>query len=259
MNTLHVLILGIVEGITEFLPISSTAHLLIAGKVLSLPETEFFKSFIIAIQSGAILAVVVLYTKRILKNKKLILHTIIAFVPTALIGLFLYPIIKGVLFENFTTIAWALILGGLAMLVLEKRNVAKTEDVLPESADSSLSYKKSFFIGVIQALAVIPGVSRSGATIIGGMLLGIPRTIIVEFSFVLAIPTLIAATGFDLLKTPPEVFISHIGTILFGIAISFIFALLAIRFFLRFISKHSFRAFAYYRILFGVVVLTFIL
>ena len=259
MNFLDTLILGIVEGFTEFLPVSSTAHLLIAGEILKIPQTEFFKTFVISIQLGAILAVVFLYWKKVIQNFNIVKKVLVAFIPTAIIGFALYKIIKNFLFENFTTIAWALIVGGLVILIFEnwqdKKEKQENEDTINLE---NISYKKSFYIGIIQALAVIPGVSRSGATIIGGMLVGVSRKSIVEFSFLLAIPTILAATGYDLLKSPATLFQSDIMTILLGTLFSFIFAILAINFFMKYIQNNSFRVFGYYRVVAGTLILLFL-
>ncbi|MEZ7821015.1 MAG: undecaprenyl-diphosphate phosphatase [Patescibacteria group bacterium] len=205
MNFLQAIILGIVEGITEFLPISSTAHMMIVSEFLKLTQSDFVKSFEIIIQLGAILAVFVIYFKSIIKNgfdniKKII----VAFIPTAIIGFVLYKIVKTFLMGNNLIIVISLLIGGVGLIVIEKLKtkensleIKKEENVLDFS---SISYKKSALIGIFQSIAMIPGISRSAATIIGGTLIGIERQVIVDFSFVLAIPTMAAATGYDVLK-----------------------------------------------------------
>ncbi len=258
MHFIDTLILGIVEGITEFLPISSTAHLLISGKLLEIPQTEFFKTFVVAIQLGAILAVILLYSKRVFGNINLIKKILTAFIPTAVIGFLLFSFIKDFLFENLKTISFALIVGGIIIIIfevfqkkkLEKGNDQKLEDI---------TYTKSFFIGLIQALAVIPGVSRSGATIIGGIGLGISRKNIVEFSFILAVPTIAAATGYDLLKSEIVFNSKDLLNLSLGFIFSFIFAYLTMKFLVRFVQSNSFIIFGIYRILAGVLIILFLI
>ena len=263
MNIWHGLILGIIEGLTEFLPISSTAHLIIAGHWLGLPSSEFLKTFQISIQLGAILAVVMLYWRRILSKRELIGKVGAAFIPTALIGLAFYKIIKTYLLESLPLIAGTLLIGGLLIIVLEKyylhRQVKenKPAETLPKNeteTEIKISYRQSVLIGLFQALAIIPGVSRSGATIIGGLGLGIRRRDIVEFSFLLAIPTMAAATGLDLYKSqlllgPEEILIWLVGFIT-----SFITAIIGIKFFLKFIKNHNFIPFGWYRIIIGLII-----
>jgi len=258
MSFLDTIILGIVEGFTEFLPVSSTAHLLITGEILKIPQTDFFKTFVIAIQLGAIIAVIFLYWRKVIKNSNLIKKVLVAFIPTAIIGFLLYKIIKNFLFENLATIAWALIIGGIVIIIFEifqKNKNGGEQNIENENSLDSISYKKSFLIGVIQSLAIVPGVSRSGATIIGGMLAGIKRKNIVEFSFLLAIPTIFAATGYDLLSSKISFSSLDIKTLLIGFIASFVFALLAIKFLIKFIENHSFIIFGYYRIIVGAGIL----
>lgn len=255
MTILNTIILGFVEGITEFLPISSTAHLLIAGKLLQIGQTDFFKSFIIIIQLGAILAVFLIYIKKIFESKTLWKKIAVAWIPTAAIGFLLYQIIKNILFESLGVIAFAMIIGGIVIIIFEKiyknknNHIEKVEDI---------SYKKSFWIGLIQALAVVPGVSRSGATIIGGMGLGVSRSAIVEFSFLLAIPTIAAASGYDILKSNTIIIDGHLLELSIGFIVAFISAYLATKFFIKFIKNHSFTSFAIYRIIAGIIILFFI-
>lgn len=256
MTFIEILILGIVEGFTEFLPVSSTGHLLISGEILGIAQTDFFKTFIISIQLGAILAVVIIYWKKITTNKNLAKKVLVAFLPTAVVGFLLYNIIKNFLFENLRTIAWALVIGGLIIIIFE---IFQKEKEGEEKPIESISYKKSFFIGLIQSIAVIPGVSRSGATIIGGMSAGVSRRNIVEFSFLLAIPTIFAATGYDILKSSSISISNNIDTLLLGFVFSFIFAWVGVKFFIKFIQKNSFTVFGIYRIILGVVILIFIL
>lgn len=252
MNLLHALILGILEGLTEFLPISSTAHLIAANKMLGLTETEFLKSFDIYIQLGAILAVVVLFAKKLLTNWRLFWRVTAAFIPTALIGLIAYPFVKRVLLENLLVCGLALLIGGIVLIAFEKWHSS-------QEAAEKISYKQAAGVGFFQALAMIPGVSRSAATIIGGQTLGIDRKTIVEFSFLLAIPTMAAASGLDLIKSQAAFDSQEWQLLVVGFLAAFLTALLAIRFFLKYIQKHSFAAFGWYRIAAGLLILLFLL
>jgi undecaprenyl-diphosphatase len=269
MTILQSIILGIIEGITEFLPISSTAHLIITSSWLKLEETEFLKNFLISIQLGAILSVAVLYCKKIIKNPKLILKIVTAFIPTAIIGLLAYKLIKNVFMENLLIIATALILGGFVLIILEKRFERKKEKRLEEikintgngnieKTLNDISYRQSALIGIFQSLAVIPGISRSAATIMGGLSLGINRKNIVEFSFLLALPTMLAATAFNLYKSPLIINQEKIIIWLIGFIVAFITAILGIKFFLKFIQKNNFSPFGWYRIIIGLVVLAYL-
>src|SRR3989344_3154700 len=236
-------LLGIVEGITQFLPISSTGHLILTAKLLGLSATEFLKSFEIAIQLGAIASVVVLYFRSFLEPEVL-KKLFVAFLPTGIVGLLLYKTIKAHFLGNEQVVLSALLLGGIALIVFELfHKEPPVEDVgaLP-------TYRQSFLIGCAQAIAVIPGVSRSGATILGGLLLGIRRKTIVEFSFLLAVPTMLAATGYDLLKNASSFSTANFETLAVGFITSFIVALASIKFLLAFIQKYSFISFGVYRI-----------
>ncbi len=250
MTILHSLLLGLIEGITEFLPISSTAHLILASKALSIPESDFLNSFLISIQLGAILSVAVLYARTLLKSPKLILKIAAAFIPTAIIGLGAYKLVKDYLMESIPLIAGALLIGGIILIILEKY-FAKKQNVSTEQDLNSLSYKQAALIGIFQALAIVPGVSRSAATIMGGLSLGISRKNIVEFSFLLALPTMAAATALDLYKTPPVLQGNDLMIWLTGLATAFVTAILGIKFFLKYIQKNDFQAFGWYRIVLG--------
>ncbi len=250
------IILGIVEGITEFLPVSSTAHLLISADLLKIPSSDFLKSFTISIQLGAILSVAILYLKTIWRHKKLILKIAAAFLPTAIIGLAAYGIIRGILMENLVIIASALIIGGVFLIILENRFKKKFSDSDDQlSKLTNISYKQAVLIGVCQSLAIIPGVSRSAATIMGGLSLGLNRRTIVEFSFMLALPVMLAATILDFYKTP--ITLTNQEWLVWGIGfiISFIVAVLSIKFLLHFIKNNDFKIFGWYRIVIGTIIL----
>lgn len=248
MGIFEAIILGIVEGFTEFLPISSTAHLVITSRLLGLFETDFVKTFIIAIQLGAIASVVVLYWRTLVYDRTTLRNIAIAFTPTAIIGFLLYKLIKGVLFESLPTIAVALLVGGIILILFERN--------FKQSADKELTHitaRQAFLIGCAQSLAVVPGVSRAAATIIGGMLLGVSRESIVTFSFLLAIPTMVAATGYDLIKTAPSLTGENTLILLIGAAVSFVFAIIGVRFFIKIIKSTSFIPFGTYRIALAVL------
>ena len=249
MNILHAVIFGIVEGITEFLPISSTGHVMLTAKFLGIAQTEFVKSFEIAIQSGAILAVVVLYWGMLRKGVDIWKKIMVAFLPTAVIGALLYKVVKHFLLNGNTVMLWALFLGGIFLIIFEyfhreKENAAS--DV------SQITYSQAFLIGLCQSLAIVPGVSRAAATIVGGLIFGLKRKTIVEFSFLLAIPTMGAAMALDLFKSANAFSSDQFVLLAVGLVVSFVVALMAIKFLLVFIKKHTFVTFGIYRILVAV-------
>lgn len=256
MSYLDAILLGLVEGVTEFLPVSSTGHLILASSLLGLEQTAFVKSFEIAIQFGAILSVVALYWRSFLDfetQKRLA----IAFLPTAIIGLSLYPFIKSALIGNEVVVVWALALGGIALIVFEFLHI---ENPTASRGIAAISYAQAVAIGLCQSIAIIPGVSRSGATIVGGLLVGLPRITVVEFSFLLAVPTMLAATGLDLLKTSTVFTRDEWLTLGVGFVVSFGVALISIVWLLRFVRSHTFIPFGVYRvvlaILFGLLFLS---
>ena len=250
MNLMHVLIFGIVEGITEFLPISSTGHLMLTAHVLNFEQTEFLKSFEIAIQFGAIVAVAVLYWKTLIKGFEIWKRIFVAFLPAACIGLILYKVIKKFLLGSNEIVLWSLFFGGILLVIFElfykvKAGACDTLD--------AISYKQSFCIGLFQSIAIIPGVSRAAATIVGGLSLGLKRKIIVEFSFLLAIPTMLAATVLDLSRSANAFSASQFFLLGAGFCVSFAVAAIAIKFLLYFIKRHNFIIFGIYRI--GIAIL----
>ncbi|MDD5032409.1 MAG: undecaprenyl-diphosphatase UppP [Patescibacteria group bacterium] len=254
MDIIQSIILGIVEGLTEFLPISSTAHLIIAAKLLAIGQTEFVKSFTIAIQLGAILAVVFLYWRRFFKDWDYLKKIITAFLPTAAVGFIFYQIIKSFLMESLLVIALALFFGGIIIIIFEAGKGKRTGD----NGSDLITYKRAFLIGLCQSVAVIPGVSRAAATIIGGLSMKLSRRAIVEFSFLLAVPTMLAATGYDLIKTGFNFSGQELGALSIGFLISFFAALAGVKFFLKFITKYNFFYFGVYRVILGIAILAWL-
>ena len=246
MSLLHALILGIVEGITEFLPVSSTAHLILSAKLLRLADTEFLKSFEIIIQLGAILSVVVLYWKRFWHLES-IKKLVVAVIPTGIIGLTVYKVIKGYLLGNVTVVLVSLLIGGVILIVFERLH-PMTEG---EADLGEITYGKAFLIGLFQAIAVIPGVSRSAATIVGGSLIGVSKRTIVDFSFMLAVPTMIAASGLELVKSRSAL-AGNYDVLAVGFVVSFITAIVAIKSFIGYIKKRDFSIFGWYRIIIAI-------
>lgn len=255
MSILIIAILAIVEGITEFLPVSSTGHLILTSRLLCIPQTEFLKSFEISIQLGAILSVVVLYWRMIITDFKTLKKIAVAFIPTGIIGLLLYKLVKTFLLGNSSVVLWSLFLGGIFIIVFELFHREKDNSA---GEMGSVSYRQAFLIGVFQSLAIVPGVSRSAATIIGGLMLGLKRRTIVEFSFLLAVPTMAAAVGLDLIKSGSSFTPQQFGYLSIGFILSFVTAMLAIKFFLSFIRKNSFMLFGIYRVLLALLLWRFI-
>lgn len=254
MTILETIIIAIVQGLTEFLPISSTAHMSITRLFLSIDTSSFMKSFDIIIQFGAILAVLVLYFKKIFSSYIYIKNLMIAFIPTGLIGFLLYQLIKDYLLGNILVISLALIIGGIIIILFEKKNKNKNEDGLNKDI-RGLKIKELLILGTAQALAVIPGVSRSGAVIISGRAIGLSKELITEFSFLLAIPTMFLAALYDIYKSGFSFSTSEWGTVGLGFLFAFIVALIVVRWFINFIKKNTFEIFGWYRIAIGIVVL----
>ncbi len=249
MDFIQAVILSIVEGVSEFLPISSTGHLVLASDLLKISQSEFVKSFEIIIQMGAILAVAFLYWRKFM-DFKLWPKVIIAFLPTGIIGLTFYKIVKSFLLGNSLITVAALFLGGILLIVLEKLYKEQEHHI---SNTDQISSKQAFLIGVCQSVSIIPGVSRAAATIIGGMFLGLKRTTAVEFSFLLAVPTMIAATGLDLVKTNFAFSTNEYTLLTIGLIGSFITALFAVRFLIKFVQTNTFIPFGIYRIIISII------
>jgi len=254
MSTIHTIIIGIIEGITEFLPISSTAHMDIARVLLSIPSTDI-KSFEIIIQLGAILAVVVLYAKKVFSSWIYIINLGIAFIPTGIIGFILYKLIKSFLLGNIWVEAIALLIGGIIIILFETHNSSLNNNEDSKESIESMSFKQLIILGIAQALAVIPGVSRSGAVIIAGRSMKINRILITEFSFLLAVPTMLSAALYDIYKSGFNFSSGDWGTIALGFIVSFLIALVVIKWFLLYIRKHSFKIFGWYRIVLGIILI----
>jgi undecaprenyl-diphosphatase len=254
MTVFQAVIIAIVEGLTEFLPVSSTGHMVIMQAVLGLEPTEFTKTYMVNIQFGAILSVVVLYWRRFLRSWDFYWKLLVAFIPAAVIGFLLGDAID-LMLENVTVVAVALLVGGVLLLFTDRWFKPKGVE--------QVSWSRAFGIGLFQCLALVPGVSRSAATIIGGMGLGLTRRHAAEFSFFLAVPTMAAASGYKMLqgwKADPTIFSGdHLWLILLGNAVAFVVALMAIRGFIGFLTRHGFRAFGWYRIALGLVLLALIL
>ncbi|HKH90322.1 MAG TPA: undecaprenyl-diphosphatase UppP [Gemmatimonadaceae bacterium] len=247
LDALNAVLLGVVEGVTEFLPISSTAHLILSSRALGLAESEFLKSFEIIIQFGAILSVVVLYWRRFF-DIDVLKKLVVAVIPTGLIGLTVYKAIKGFLMGSLAVVLISLVVGGIALIVFERFQEREDRDV----DFREITYRKAFLIGLFQAIAVIPGVSRSAATIVGGSLLGVSKRTIVEFSFMLAVPTMLAATGLELLKSQAALS-GNFGILGIGFVVSFITAIVAIKSFLAYLKRRDFSLFGWYRIALALV------
>ncbi len=244
MDITQVVVLGIVEGLTEFLPISSTGHLILTAHFLGLPDTDFLKSFEVVIQLGAILAVVTLYWRKLFLDWRMMRRIAVALLPAIGVGYLFYATIRSLLASPLTVVI-ALAVGGLGLILFESY---RREPVRPLLVDE-LSYRQAFFVGLTQALSVVPGVSRAGATIVGGLLVGLSRPAAVEFSFLLGVPTMVAATTLDILKHAATFSLLDIQSILIGLSISFVVALVAIKFLLRYVETHSFIVFGLYRII----------
>jgi len=252
LDYLSAIILAVVEGLAEFLPVSSTGHLILAATLLGLQQTAFVKSFELALEFGSILAVVVLYW-RLFLNFEVLKRLAVAFIPTGIVGLLIYRIFKDVLLGNEHVVLWALLLGGIFIIAFEWRYKERSEinDI------ARIPYVHCLLIGICQSISVVPGVSRSAPTIMAGLALGMKRQTIVLFSFLLAVPTMVAASGFDLLMSYSEFSSGQIDFLAVGFVVSFLVALPALKYFLEYVKKNNFIPFGVYRIL--LVVLFFFL
>ncbi|MGL5112671.1 MAG: undecaprenyl-diphosphate phosphatase [Flavobacterium sp.] len=252
MNTIQAIILAVIEGITEFLPVSSTGHMIIASSFFGIAHDDFTKLFTIVIQLGAILSVVILYFKRFFQSFDFYFKLLVAFIPAVVLGLLLSDFIDGLL-ENPVTVALSLLIGGLILLKVDTwfHHTSAEEE-------KEITYQQAFKIGLFQCLAMIPGVSRSGASIVGGMSQKLSRTSAAEFSFFLAVPTMLGATAkkcYDYYKLGLVLSDDQINYLIIGNIVAFVVALLAIKTFIGFLTKNGFKLFGYYRIVAGIILL----
>lgn len=247
MTLLDALILGALEGVTEFLPISSTGHLILASYLMGIEQTSAHTAFEVSIQLGSILAVLFLYAKDLIRDKTLWIKLAVAFVPTGVLGFLFYKQIKALF--GVETVSIMLVLGGIVFLAVEYFRRDKPIDSGKELKE--LSYKEAFVIGIFQSLSMVPGTSRSGATIIGGLVLGLKRKSAAEFSFLLAIPTMMVATAYDLLKHREEMVVGDWSMLIVAFVTAFVFAFFTVKAFVGFVGRHTFVPFAVYRIVIG--------
>ena len=247
MSVLEAIIIAIVEGLTEFLPVSSTGHMIITQELLGMEISDFIKAFTVNIQFGAILSVVVLYWKKFIQALDFYYKLFAAFIPAALIGYIASDLIDSLL-ENVVVVAVMLVLGGIVLIFVDKwfNNPSK---------DQSISYPSAFKIGLFQCIAMIPGVSRSAATIIGGMVEKLDRKTAAEFSFFLAVPTMFAASVYKLLQNSHAFDAGDIDILLVGNVVGFVVAMIAIKTFITLLTRYGFKWFGYYRIVVGLVIL----
>lgn len=257
MNILQAIILGVVEGITEFLPISSTYHLIMTSIILGIEQTDFVKLFTVFIQSGAILAVVLMYWKELVTNRDLIIKILASFIPTVIVGLLLFDLIKGVFFESYVTSTYIFILVGIIFILVELligRKVIRTKKDV-----TKLTLQTAVIIGLIQSLSVFPGVSRAGAVMIGMMLFGFRRDEAAKYSFMLAIPTILGATVYDLYEMREVVAFSGHNVLLLGVGfiVSLVSAYFGVRWLIRYLQTNTLTGFGIYRLILGILFLLF--
>jgi len=249
MDLLQAIVLGIIEGITEFLPVSSTGHMIVASSFFGIAHEDFTKLFTIVIQLGTIMSVVVLYFKRFFQSVNFYYKLLVGFLPAVVLGLLLNDFIDSLL-ENPITVAVSLIIGGVILL--------KVDDWFGDGSETEISYRTALKIGFFQCLAMIPGVSRSGASIVGGMTQKLSRTVAAEFSFFLAIPTMLGATvkkSYDYYDAGFQLSSQQVTLLIVGNVVGFVVAMIAIKPFINYLQKHGFKLFGYYRIAAGVIIL----
>lgn len=254
MDYVEAIILAVVEGITEFLPVSSTGHMIITSSIMGIAAEDFTKTFTVAIQFGAILSVVVLYWRRFLQSVNFYFKLLAAFLPAAIVGFLLDDLVDQLL-ENVIVVACSLIIGGVVLLFIDKWFKTERSDSVGEEP---LSYPTAVKIGLFQCIAIIPGVSRSAATIIGGLSQKLTRKTAAEFSFFLAVPTMFAAAGYKIFKLYKEgggILPEQVNILLVGNIFAFVVALVAIKSFIEFVTKFGFKLFGYYRIALGLFIL----
>jgi len=251
LDIIQAIIIGIIEGFTEFLPISSTGHMIVASKFLGIEESALIKAYEVIIQFSAIMAVMLIYREKItFKKIDLWMKLLLAFLPLAIVGFIFKDIIKSLF--NVQTVAWMFIIGGIIFLIVEyfykesEKHIKEVEEV---------SYKQALLVGVAQIFSLIPGTSRAGATIVGGLLAGLDRKTSSDFSFLLAIPVMAAVSGYDLLKHYKDFADANLGAFLVGFVVAFVVAYITVKLFLVFIQKFTFVPFGIYRIIFGIILL----
>jgi undecaprenyl-diphosphatase len=253
MTYIQAIIIAIIEGLTEFLPVSSTGHMILADSLMHIQDKEFAKTFEIVIQLGAIMAVLLIYFKRFFVGINIYLKLGVAFLPTGIIGFLAYKTIKLYLFNPYT-VSISLIVGGVVLILLDKWSEQKESEY---KQVEDISYVGALKIGLIQCVSMVPGVSRAAATIFGGVFSGFDRKQAAEFSFLLAIPTMFAASGYDLLKEKENIHSEDLSLMLVGGFVAFIVAIFAIKGFIAFLNKYGFKHFGYYRIILGVLFLAY--
>lgn len=253
MTYLQALLIAIIEGLTEFLPVSSTGHMILADSLLRVQDKEFAKTFEIVIQLGAIMAVLFMYLKRFFVGLTIYTKLFVAFLPTGIIGFLAYKTIKHYLFNPFT-VSLSLIVGGVILILLDKWSARRQSEY---KNVEDISYTGALKIGFIQCFSMIPGVSRAAATIFGGIFSGFDRKQAAEFSFLLAIPTMFAASGYDLLKEKDNIHSEDLKLLLLGGSVAFLVALVAVKGFIAFLNRYGFKHFGWYRIVLGVLFLAY--
>jgi undecaprenyl-diphosphatase len=252
MNWLEAVILAIIEGLTEFLPVSSTGHMIIGSTIMGIVQDDFVKLFTVAIQLGAILSVVVLYVRRFFQGMDLYYKLFIAVIPAILAGVLFKDVIDALL-ENVLVVGVMLFIGGVVFLFIDRWTPGGRSE-----APENITYRQAITIGVFQCLAIVPGVSRSAATIIGGLTQGLTRTQAAEFSFFLAVPTMFGATMksiYDYVKLGGEFTTHHLQLFAIGNLVAFVVAIIAIKSFIAFLNRHGFKAFGWYRIVLGATII----
>jgi len=247
MHIFQAIIIAIVEGITEFLPVSSTGHMIITQKLLGIEPDAFVKLFTVNIQFGAILSVIILYWKRFFQSFDFYIKLFVAFLPAAFLG-FLFSGYIDRMLESVLVVAISLVLGGIILLFVDSWFNEPSED-------QKITFPKAFIIGLFQTIAMIPGVSRSAATIVGGLTQKLSRKNATEFSFFLAVPTMFAASAYEMIKSYKAIQPQHINVLIIGNVVAFLVAMLAIKGFVAFLTRHGFKIFGYYRIIVGAIIL----
>ena len=247
MHIFQAIIIAIVEGITEFLPVSSTGHMIITQKLLGIEPDAFVKLFTVNIQFGAILSVIILYWKRFFQSFDFYVKLFVAFLPAAFLG-FLFSGYIDRMLESVLVVAISLVLGGIILLFVDSWFNEPSED-------QKITFPKAFIIGLFQTIAMIPGVSRSAATIVGGLTQKLSRKNATEFSFFLAVPTMFAASAYEMIKSYKAIQPQHINVLIIGNVVAFLVAMLAIKGFVTFLTRHGFKIFGYYRIIVGAIIL----